>query len=69
MPTPRQIDPTGEYGGVLLLNFRAPVGLVAALKRISRSKGMTLSNYLRELCWQAVEDENEDAGWDEDATT
>lgn len=53
---------------MLLLNFRAPVGLVAALKRISRAKGMTLSNYLRELCWQAVEEENEDAGWDEDAT-
>lgn len=57
MPTPKKIDPTGKFGGVLLINFRASVDMVAGLKQIATRKKMTLSNYLREICWEALKKE------------
>ena len=57
MPTPRIIDPQGRRGGIVIVNFRATIDTLATLKKISREKGTTVSNYLRSLVAQAIEAE------------
>jgi hypothetical protein len=57
MPTPRKIDPHGRQGGIVIVNFRATIDTLATLKKISRSKGITVSDYLRGLVINAIENE------------